>query len=513
MRYFLSFDTSLLPSQEAQVVVCGSGIGGLTTAIVLKELGIEPLILTRGIGNTYYSQGGIAAPVHPADSPYIHFLDTLKAGRYINDRDNLDILVKDAALRIVDLERWGVNFDRNREGFYELTIEGGHSFKRVLKVKDYTGRAIYEALLNRVRKLSIPILEGELQEILGEEKLSGIILERKGKPFLIRTKALILATGGAASMFKYTSNPEKVRGDGIGIALRSGCTLKNTEFVQFHPTVLKGTGFLISEAVRGEGAVLINSRGERFIEELKPRDEVARAIFDQMMEGNEVFLDMRPILKGGKAIEHLFPTILSVLRERGIDPLREPVPINPAAHYYIGGVEVDSYGRTTMEGLYAVGECACTGVHGANRLASNSLLEGVVFGYRTAYRVYSDIKFLKEGKIDLVHRPSGGKEPSFTYSQLRELMWRHVGIRRNAEGLSHAKEKIERWLEEAPLWGRVPKNRKLLDILLVAYATVLGALGRKESRGGHFREDFPYEREIYRKETFIPLTSLLEQSR
>ncbi len=503
MRYFLRFDTRSIPRREAQVVVCGSGIAGLTTAIVLKELGIEPLIITRGVGNTFYSQGGIAASVHPEDSPYIHYLDTLRAGRYINNRENLHILVNDALFRIIDLQRWGVAFDRNEEGFYELALEGGHSAKRVLKVKDYTGRAIYEALLRRVKALGIEVLEGELQELLGERKVSGLLIHREGSLELIKTKALVLSTGGAASMFRFTSNPERVRGDGIGLALRAGAVIKNAEFVQFHPTVLKGTGFLISEAVRGEGALLVNSDGERFVDELLPRDRVARAIFQQIASGREVFLDMRPILERGKELSELFPTIVSAIKERGIDPYREPVPVNPAAHYYIGGIEVDSFGRTAVEGLYAVGECSCTGVHGANRLASNSLLEGVVFGYRAAYRLCSELSFLKESFEEVKNEPSADGRPSLSYGQLKELMWSHAGIERNREGLEEAKERILSWIREAPTWERTPQNRKLLDILLVAYCSVIGALEREESRGCHFRRDFPHERETYRRESTL----------
>ena len=504
MRYFLSFDTQKIPSEEAEVVICGSGIAGLTTAIVLKELGVSPVIITRGLGNTYYSQGGIAAPIHPEDSPYVHLLDTLKAGRYINNEENLRILVNDAVFRIIDLERWGVSFDREKEGFYELALEGGHSFKRVLKVKDYTGKAIYEALLKKIKQLGIDIVEGELQEILGEERVYGVIFSKYGSLRVLKTKAVILSTGGAASMFKYTSNPDKVRGDGIGIAVRAGAVLKNTEFVQFHPTVLKNSGFLISEAVRGEGAVLVNSKGERFVNELLPRDEVARAIFRELAEGKEVFLDMRPILDKGKDLRDTFPTILSMLQNVGIDPYKELVPVNPAAHYYIGGIEVDSSGRTSVEGLYAVGECSCTGVHGANRLASNSLLEGVVFGYRTAYRVRSDLAFL-DGRFSHVKNASQGKDvPGFSYAELREIMWKYAGIERDGEGLNIAKQKLQNWIESACSREGSPSNRKLLDILLVAYLTVVSAIERKESRGGHYRRDFPHEREIYRRESTIP---------
>ncbi|NPA41391.1 MAG: L-aspartate oxidase [Aquificae bacterium] len=509
MRHFLEFDTRKIPEEEAQVLICGSGIGGLTTAIVLRDLGLDPVILTRGIGNTYYSQGGIAGAVHPADSPYAHFLDTIRAGRYLNDETNTHILVSEGVLRIADLERWGVNFDREGD-FYSTTTEGGHSFPRVLKVKDYTGREIYTKLLRKVRELKIPIIEGELQEVLGEDRVQGVLYSWEGKLRFIRTGILVLATGGAASMFFHTSNPSKVRGDGIGLAFRAGVPIKNPEFVQFHPTVLEGTNLLISEAVRGEGAHLIDDRGNRFVDELQPRDVVARAIYNVLKQGRRVFLDLKPILNKGVKLEERFPTILSFLREKGINPEEEPVPVVPAAHYYIGGLEVDSFGKTSFEGLYAVGECACTGVHGANRLASNSLLEGVVFGYRTAYRIYIDAKFVKTSKIHFRNRAEGYENPSFSFDSLRELMWDKVGLERNKEGLLKASHRITSWLKEAHTWKRDLKNRQLLDLLLVAFSTVKGAIMREESRGVHFRADFPHEREVFRRDTVVHINSLQE---
>ena len=502
MRYFLEFDTSKLPEEEAQVLVCGSGIAGLTSAIVLKELGLSPVLLTRGIGNTYYSQGGIAGAVHPKDSPYVHLLDTLRAGRYLNDEKATQIMVSDGVMRIADLERWGVEFDREN-GFYSTTTEGGHSYPRVLKVKDYTGREIYTKLLDRVKDLKIPIISGELQEILGEDSVAGALYWDGSTLKAIRTSALVLATGGAASMFRHTSNPSKVRGDGIGVAFRAGVSIKNPEFVQFHPTVLKGTNLLISEAVRGEGAILVNSKGERFVDELQPRDVVARAIFNMLRGGEEVFLDFRPVAERGIRLEDRFPTIVSFLKERGIDPYREPVPVVPAAHYYIGGLEVDTFGRTSFTGLYAVGECSCTGVHGANRLASNSLLEGVVFGYRAAYRVYLDIKYLKLSKTRFRNSKKGISKPDFDFKELRNLMWEMVGLEREGPQLHKARHRVESWIKRCAACEPTRENRQLFDILLVALATVEGALSRKESRGVHYRSDFPHEREIFRRDTLI----------
>ncbi len=508
MRYFLEFDTTGLPEEEAQVVVCGSGIAGLTCAIVLRELGLSPVLLTRGIGNTYYSQGGIAGAVHPEDSPYSHLLDTIRAGRHMNDEKMVEVLVNDGVLRIADLERWGVKFDREGRR-YATTTEGGHSYPRVLKVKDYTGREIYTKLLRRVEELRVPVIEGELQEILGDERVCGLIYW-KNSLRVLRTPAVILATGGAASMFRHTSNPSRVRGDGIGIAIRAGVGIKNPEFVQFHPTVLRGTNLLISEAVRGEGAVLVTGRGERFVDELQPRDVVSRAIFNMLRRGEEVFLDLRPIAERGIKLEERFPTIFGFLRERGINPYREPVPVVPAAHYYIGGLEVDSFGRTALEGLYAVGECSCTGVHGANRLASNSLLEGVVFGYRTAYRVYLDLNYLKGSKARFRNRRSSRGRPNFNFDDLKNLMWEKAGLERDEGGLLKAKHVLKNWIGACVKSEPTRENRQLFDLLLVALATVEGALSRRESRGVHWRSDYPYEREVFRRDTLIHRNSLLE---
>ncbi len=502
MLYFLDFDTSKLPTEKAHIVVCGSGIAGLTVAIVLKELGLDPVILTRGIGNTYYSQGGIACALHPKDSPYLHMLDTLRAGRGLCKEENLRILVDEGIQRLMDLKRWGVEFDE------DTTIEGGHSFPRVYKVKDYTGRAIYEALWRRVKELNIRVLMGELQEILGEESVEGLIYY-DGELKLIRTPVLVLATGGAASMFLHTSNPVKVRGDALGIALRKGLSLMNTEFVQFHPTVVKNTSILISEAVRGEGAIIVDQRGERFVDELKPRDEVARAIYKRIKEGQEVFIDLRSLVHKGVKLSERFPTIYSLLKERGYDPEREPIPITPASHYFIGGIEVDSYGRTAFPGLYAVGECACTGVHGANRLASNSLLEGVVFGYRTAYRICGDMAFLKLKEGPVENKREGRMDPPFSFEDLRRLMWESCGLEREEGQLKEAVKRLKGWLEGWESWRPTVENRQLLDISLVALATLSCALWRRESRGVHYRTDYPYEREEFRRDSFYRLKDLV----
>ncbi|ADC88821.1 L-aspartate oxidase [Thermocrinis albus DSM 14484] len=493
----MNFDTSLLPEEREEILICGSGIAGLVCAITLAELGREPLLLTRGLGNTYYSQGGVACAFHPKDSTYLHFMDTVKAGRGLCHHQAVTTMVEEGVQRIGDLIRWGVTFDA------ETTTEGGHSFPRVLKVKDYTGRAIYQVLWKKVQELGIRVLRGELVEILGDDKVEGVLYVEDGSIRFLRVKAVVLATGGAASLYLHTSNPSPTRGDAIGIAIRKGIPLVNPEFVQFHPTVLDGTSFLISEAVRGEGATLIDERGERFVDELLPRDQVARAIYRKLKEGHRVFLDMRPIVGKGVNIEERFPTIVSYLREKGIDPLKDPIPVVPAAHYYIGGLEVDLWGRTRLPGLYAVGEVACTGVHGANRLASNSLLEGLVFGFRVAHRVLHDLSTLTFSSSSFRNMHEGKEEPPFTLTHLKELMWEYCGLERDEEGLKHAIGILTEWLHSWKSWRRTPENRALLDISLTALGTLQGALNRRESRGVHFRKDYPYQDDRYRKDTLI----------
>ncbi len=501
MKNLLRFDLRRIPEERVEVLVVGSGIGGLSCALKLKELRRSVLILTRGIGNTYYSQGGIAGALLRGDSPYKHFLDTLRAGRGIANEEMVRILTYEGPMRIVDLMNYGVKFDG------ETTLEGGHSFKRVFKVKDYTGKAIYERLYQRVLEEGIPLLKGELQEIVGEERVEGVLYtDEEGRLKFLRLKALVLATGGGAGIYSITSNPKRVRGDGIGIALRFGALLCNLEFVQFHPTVFKGTSLLISESVRGEGAHLL-CEGKRFINELLPRDEVARAIFRKMKEGKEVFLDLRPLVKRGINLKERFPTIYTFLRERGYEPEREPIPITPASHYFIGGISVDSFGRSTVEGLYAVGECACTGVHGANRLASNSLLEGIVFGVRTAYGVFFDLqsKSFSTKNFKSEGRGKRGGEPNFNLDRIRKLMWEYGGIERDRKGLLRLKEEILNSLDYLLSFEITPKLRRDIDLLLLSLGVVESALWREESRGVHYRKDFPYEREEFRKPSYFKL--------
>ncbi len=499
--YYIEFDSDFLPNKEADILVIGSGIAGLFCAITLKNLKLNPIIITRGIGNTYYSQGGIAAVVSKGDSTAWHVLDTLRAGRNLGDVKNIEVLAQEGPNRIVDLELYGVNFDKKEDGSFDTTIEGGHSYKRVLKVKDYTGKAIYEALLKKAKDLDITILEGELLEIITEDNaLVGCIIEQNSERIFWRSKFLVLATGGAASMYAHTSNPLKTRADVIGIALRRGFLIENPEFIQFHPTVFENTNLLISEAVRGEGAILINQKNERFVNELEPRDVVARAIYRQMLNGNRVYLDMRNLKVD---IKSRFPTIYNFLIEHHIDPYKDLVPITPAAHYYIGGIRTDENGETTVDGVYAIGEVASTRVHGANRLASNSLLEGVVFGYRAAYSIALSKRSFKLLKARNQRENTKDIDCQGYLESIKDIMWKYAGLERNEEGLSYAIKKIKEVMKLCATATPNKRNKIIFDISLSAYATLEGALKRRESRGCHFRTDFPYEKDEYRYNTKI----------
>ena len=513
--------TPFVPSQYSlsrwEVVIVGDGIAGLSCALLLAESGIKPLVVTRGKGNTYLSQGGIAAVVSEEDSPYLHYLDTLKAGRLLNDPLAVKIAVYEAQRAVLKLTQWGVEFDKN-ENFFELALEGGHSKRRILKVRDYTGRAIYEALHRRAQELKIPFLKGELEEIYTSEgRVVGALIKTEKGFEVLNLKVLVLATGGASSLYLRNTNIQSIGGESLGTALRVGTKLVDTEFIQFHPTVLKGTKFLISEAVRGEGAILINEKGERFVNELAPRDEVARAIYSQIKIGQQVFLDFRPLTQRGVRIEEKFPQIWGILRENGFNPYRQPIPIEPAAHYFIGGIAVDTYGRSSVKNLYAVGECACTGMHGANRLASNSLLEGIVFALRSAEDIALKLPFIKEGELKLKPTYFGEEvnvNPHEVINKIQKLLWEKAGIVRNGVELREALKGLDEILTSLEgIRLRSLEGKKLFDLTLVAKSIVLNALRRQESRGAHYREDFPHERETYERIRFeVSLEEVLKST-
>ena len=515
MRSLTDFDVLDIPSKTYDAVIAGSGAAGLFCAIVLRELGLNVCVLTKSSAtesSTNLAQGGIAVALPKEDSPELHFSDTLKAGAGLVNPKMARILTEEGVKRVVDLIRWGTRFERTPEGLLKFTKEAAHSVPRIVYYQDKTGEEVQKALLNRY---SGELLEGAvLRELLVKEnRCYGLLAEVNGQLTAFYAPITVIATGGAAGLYLKNTNPPTSTGDGISAALRWGALLSDLEFVQFHPTAFCDGEecFLISEAVRGEGAVLIDRHGRRFMGdyhhlwELAPRDVVTRAIESQKeLTGGEVFLDFRPIEKRGIDIYERFPTITKKLLEKGIDPKREPVPITPVAHYYIGGVKVDTFGRTSIEGLFAVGEASCTGVHGANRLASNSLLECIVFGNRAAYGVYRDYMYLSrdftEVRVSAVSYPARVKE-SFELKEVKKIMWENVGIVRNAEKLTLAIERLSEIALSSSPW-------EVRSSATLGLAIAVSAMRREESRGGHYRSDFPYEREEFRKHSQFSLADL-----
>jgi L-aspartate oxidase len=506
---------------QADVVVVGSGIAGLSFAIKCAKYGSVALITkkSRPESSTNWAQGGIAAVFGEDDSPALHMEDTLVAGAGLCHPDAVDVLVREGPARVSELMDLGVRFTRE-EGDLSLGLEGGHSRRRIVRADDLTGREIERALLAAAAEAGIRIYENH-QAVdlltatdpgtLGERCCGVLVLDAETgelEPFLAR--AVMLATGGCGQVYRHTTNPSIATGDGVAMAYRAGAKVANMEFIQFHPTALypaRERTFLISEAVRGEGAVLRRRDGTTFMEgyhplaSLAPRDVVARAIDREMKRTGDphVLLDCSSIPE--HEIRERFPNILRETAERGIDMLRDPLPVVPAAHYLCGGVLTDTHGRTSVPGLYAAGETACTGVHGANRLASNSLLEAVVFAHRAAERLGPQLRVTRQLEPAAVAVPSGRAEPEGVLlvhdrEEIRNVMWDLVGIVRSDERLGVAEARLRQialhvngiWAESTPTADLV----ELRNVIQTALLVVRCALLRKESRGLHYTVDHPY---------------------
>lgn len=489
----------------SRVVVVGSGIAGLTAALRISTFA-EVTLLTKGAlqeSNTLYAQGGIAAALFDDDSVELHVRDTLLAGAGLGNEDAVRILCSEGPALVRELVRFGVPFDRSG-GELARGLEAAHSRSRVLHAGgDATGRGIEVTLAARVRASGIRILENTMLTdlVLRSGRTVGVrTLEADGTVCVLGAEAVVLATGGAGRLYSHTTNPRGATGDGIAAAWRAGAELADLEFYQFHPTALAAPGAtLVSEAVRGEGAVLLDASGSRFMQrvhpdgELAPRDVVARAIARQMaaQSGAPVLLDATAL--GRRFLTRRFPTIQAACEAAGLDWAVDPIPVTPAAHYWMGGVKTDAWARTSIPGLFAIGEAACTGAQGANRLASNSLLEGLVFAARAADALSatelptSPVEdSVLSGSAD---RAAGEAVPVRTVDDLRDVMWRYAGVERNADGLSEALRLIDE-LQSADSVSSIAAQEEL-NLLTLGDLVVRAALAREESRGAHYRSDFP----------------------
>ena len=504
-------------------LVLGSGIAGLRAAVGLARHGAV-LVVTKdqpSESNTGYAQGGVAVAMGADDDTQLHLDDTVRAGAGIVSGAAARVLVEEGPERIRELAAWGARFDRE-DGRYHFTREGAHSRNRVLHaLGDATGWEMVRALLDKAHRteaIAVRSFACSTDLLVRDGRVAGCrFLDEAGKETTVLARATLLATGGAGRVFAETTNPPVATGDGVAMALRAGAALLDMEFVQFHPTALALPGaprFLISEAVRGEGAYLRNAAGERFTDELAARDQVARAIARENRDGRgPVVLDLSHL--DPERVRARFPRIVATCRRYGVDPTHDPVPVTPAAHYVMGGAATDLHARSTLPGLYAAGEAAGTGVHGANRLASNSLLEGLVFGARAADAMAADcsdlpVSPLPERESNQLHVPPlpererGRGEGQYNRQQdrgdgsrgpireeLQRRAWVGLGLERDGAGLAD----LGRWLdgcrETAPARPRdraAAEDRNLLD---VAWAMALSARFREESRGSHYRLDFP----------------------
>lgn len=507
-RYLLEFDTEELEQSRADVLVVGSGIAGLTAALGAAARGRSVHLVTKARiteTNTWYAQGGIAGAVGEADSVDLHLADTLVVGAGLCDEDVVQAVVSEAALALHDLVAMGVDFDHEASGKVDLHREGGHSLPRVLHSGDATGAEIQNTLSTIVRRAERVTLFEErfLVDLLtaGDRCVGALIFDpatRRREVFW--ADAVVLATGGAGQLYRVTTNPAIATGDGVAAAWRAGAELADLEFVQFHPTAFDSAAnpkFLITEALRGEGAHLLDCNEERFmlgvhpLAELAPRDVVSREIIKVMARcGREnVWLDARHL---GEALLHArFPMVFETCLEAGYDLSRDLVPVAPAAHYSIGGIRVDIDGRTSVEGLYASGECACSGLHGANRLASNSLLEGLVL----SRRIVRALGGAPSARARRVVAPSVESTQMATLpvarDTIQQVMSTFVGVTRSEGGLAEAGSMLEELCGILEVSLRRPAELEVQNMITLATLTAHAARYRTESRGAHWRDDFP----------------------
>ncbi len=503
-----------LEAVEADAVVVGTGVAGLAAALGLVPRRVH-LITKAAVGrgsSSDWAQGGVAVAVGPTDTPELHAADTVAAGAGLVEEEMAALLARDGVAAIRELMRLGAEFDRSPSGELALGREAAHSQRRILHAHgDQTGAEMVRALGRHVAaEPAIHLFERAFATRLVVEAGRVVGVETRdadGRRVLHVAPRVVLATGGCGQIWRHTTNPREATGDGLALAAAAGATLVDLEFVQFHPTALVAPGVdpapLLTEALRGEGSILIDDLGERFmpaeheLAELAPRDVVARAIWKRLAAGRRVFLDARAAV--GERFPVRFPTVYESCRAAGIDPRVEPMPVAPAAHYHMGGIAVDSWGRASLPGLWACGEVASTGVHGANRLASNSLLEALVFGGRVAECA---------GGEELPSRPAPALAPQPDLDPLaaapeireavRDLAWRHIGLVRDGAGLAAALGRLTELHRELPAGASEARA-----MVTVAWLVAAAAELRRESRGAHFRTDFPVAEDAWRARLMV----------
>lgn len=515
-RYLIDFNTKDIEAEYYDVIIIGSGIAGVYTALELPEK-YKTIILTKEtleISNSVLAQGGIAVSLDKGDSPELHFKDTLYAGAGLCNEESVWVLVTEAAKNIEKLCKYGVNFDRKSPQELAFGREAAHSKSRIIHAGDTTGKEVLDKLISVVKtKENVKIKERTFViDLLTDNNNSsscvkGVIVydEDTSKLKVYLTHVVVCSTGGFGQIYENTTNPEVATGDGACLAYRAGAELMDLEFIQFHPTVLfhpDNKSFLISEAVRGEGAVLRNIDKQQFMSqyhemaELAPRDVVSRSIFMEMKKTNSdhVYLDIT--FKDREYLENRFPNIFKTCLNYGIDMSKDYIPVAPAEHYCMGGIKTDVHGRTNIKGFYACGEAACNGIHGANRLASNSLLEGLVFGSKIGTELLSVIEEAGEEipeypvkySTDRIKKDINKKSIK---SDLKNIMTEYVGIIRNREGLMHAAEKIRKYRELLTNMRNTEiEDFEIQNMILLSGLVVDSALKREESRGAHYRSDY-----------------------
>ncbi|SOE08872.1 L-aspartate oxidase [Hoeflea halophila] len=503
--------------RSEEVLIIGGGLAGLFCALKLAPKAVTVLAaapIGRGASSAW-AQAGIAAAVGPGDTVETHVRDTIIAGDGIVDEAIIREMASEASARIHDLLDYGVPFDRDLEGHLAVSREAAHSESRIVRVRgDMAGRAIMEALVASVRKTpSIRVLEGYVVEdlIVEDGRVTGVVARDKAgsgeELHRLTGSNVVMATGGVGHLYEVTTNPTEARGGGIGMAARAGARLADMEFVQFHPTAInvgEDPAPLATEALRGHGATLHNSAGERFMlplhpdAELAPRDVVARGIFAEVKAGRGAFLDCRTAVHDFAAE---FPTVFGYCQKAGIDPASEMIPVVPAAHYFMGGIWTDINGRSSLPGFWACGECTSTGAHGANRLASNSLLEAVVFSARIAETMKAEIKpdapaDWQDGSVTTSEHITEKVHPNMV--ALRQVMSAHLGVLRDGAGMREALEKILHLARES-------HSVRFDNVITTAKLIAVCAINRTESRGGHFRTDYPEERAEWKRRTLVTL--------